>query len=213
MTLVCWKIIPKRAPCSLWWVLLEWDFSWEFSNSLKRVSFMNSQILSKDFQLDFQHDWVSHTRTWGSIFCHSNFKKLQFFQWLTQSCCTEWRRGKWRRRYWSRSQATLYKPCPRCLRILKQGRTRRGGATRSRLGRRRRTRHQRVVEGRVWQRRRIERGDSRRPRLKRGGRWGVRFEFAVDRTAVVEEEGRNRRWLLGWQKGEHERPERKKLIE
>ena len=136
------------------------------------------------------------------------------FHWLTQSCCTEWRRGTRRRRYWPR--ATPYKPCPRRLRVLKQGRTRRGGATRSRLGRRRRrrrrrrNRHRRVVGGRERRRRRIGRGDSRRPRLKRGGRWGVRFEFAVDRTAVVEEEGRNRRWLLGWQKGEHERPEREK---
>ena len=30
---------------------------------LGEISIGSFQILSKDFQLDFQHDWVSHTRT------------------------------------------------------------------------------------------------------------------------------------------------------
>ena len=30
---------------------------------LSEISVVSFQILSKDFQLDFQHDWVSHTRT------------------------------------------------------------------------------------------------------------------------------------------------------
>ena len=127
-------------------------------------------------------------------------KSSNFFHWLTQSCCTEWRQGTRPRRCWP--QAMLYKPCPRRLQVLKQGRTRRDGATRSRLGRRRmrrRTRHRRVVGGRVRRRRRIGRGDSRRPRLKRGGRWGVKSEFDDDQTAAVEEEAvENRTAEMKW---------------